>query len=280
MPQPQKLLPRLGKVSRKPIVGTENEQKNRWTYNVSKVPNKIHVQYNHKKRIHTITGMVENRKLVYNDFVKNLIRKNPGIIKAINFLEKSISENKYIDPLGRFEITNFTRSIINTYERGGYINSAFFIEVIDDAKKHLFFLKKQSVSSVHELILLKSIEKIANENGFNIIQPHLAFENRSKLLDYGQRKNYILYDFTYKLTVADAIKLNKISALDFENINSKLNKLADLLQQKYKMPIDDLNTNNCYIDLKTKELYLLDPSLQKDVNAKHFAKIMKNFIKK
>ncbi len=233
-----KLLPKLrGKVPRRPILGSVQEQKNKFHYNET----------------HSIRE--NGTKLVYNDYSKKLIRDNPGIIKAIKFLEQNRNEKRFIDLKGKFEILNVTHFMhtVDDYKRGGFQNDTYLIKIKSDKKDHLLFLKKESISSTDELILLNTIEKYTSKFGLNIIKPHLAFEH------YVHK--FIAYDFTDKLTVADARRLNKIDLKESRIIQDRLFEFENTLRKKYNIPIGNLTINNCFIDIyKTPyALYLFDP---------------------
>jgi len=234
-----KLLPKpKGKIPRKPILGTEIEQKNKFNYNVFKTNKHHNIQ----------------KELIYNDYSKKLIRQNPGIIKAINFLSKKPFENRFIDPKGRFEMFRVTDFIVNIKpRRGGLTKESYFIKINDGQKEHTFYLKKQYADSITELVLLNSIEKYTKEYGLNIIKPHFAFSTN-------EIKDYILYDFTHKLTVVDALKLNKISKSESNIISEKLRNFEQDMRKKYKIPIHDVENRNCFIDISKKpyKLYLFD----------------------
>jgi len=61
-------------VTRKPICGTELEQRNKFNYT------------------ETHLAKYRGRKLIYNDFSKKLIQENPGILKAIDYLSSIASK--------------------------------------------------------------------------------------------------------------------------------------------------------------------------------------------
>jgi len=266
-----KLLPKpRGKVPRKPILGNEAEQKNKFHY------------------LQTSSKINSGKKLIYNNFSKRLIRENPGIIKAIDFLSKNKLEKRFVDPKERFEVLRVRDFIVNDVQRlksRGYLTrDAFVLRVNSGKKEYRFFLKNQGLSSVQELVLLKSIEEYAKKSGFNIIQPHLALDNN---LDIDYNKRYIVYDFTDKLTVSDAFNSKKISPEKFYDIFDRLSDFKKLLENKYSIPIENLNTKNIFIDLSTQphKLYLFDPfitgySEPTSSTIMQLNKLIKNIIKK
>jgi len=237
-----KLLPKpRGKVTRKPILGTELEQRNRFHYN------------------ETSSERGGGKKLAYNEFSKRLIQENPGIIKAIDFLSNNRSEKRFVDPKGKYEILKVTDLISNENtsnpRRGGLTIDSYFIKLKSGKVEYKFFLKKQNADSVEELILLKSLEKYALKSGFKIIQPHLAFD------DYNALNKYILYDFTNKLTVDDAFKLKLLKDDEYMHIRTKLEDFETVLNEKHFVPAWNLKSQNCFVDLSTTpyKLYLFDP---------------------
>jgi len=240
-----KLLPKpRGKVPRRPILGTVQEQKNRFNYIETK-------------------KSYFGKKLAYNDFSKKIIKENPGIIKAVEFLSSHKLERRFLDSKDRFEILRVTNDIIDEQKkRGNFTTDAFVIKINFERKKHIFFLKEQEINSTEELILLKSIEGYAHQFGLNIVQPHFAFDNNIEHNSQNRPdKHYIIYDFTDKLTVYDAFKLNKISLEESRAIRLKLISFERLLNKNHSIPIENLDTKNCFIDLSKKPpaLYLFDP---------------------
>jgi len=270
-----KLLPKpRGKVTRKPISGKKSDQRNKFHNN------------------ETYPDLHYGKALVYNDFSKKIIQENPGIIKAVNFLSKNVSERRFVDPKNKFEIlrvTNFIKSTqVDKPPRGALTNNSFVIKINEGKKELRFFLKEQRGLSIRELILLKSAEKVIQKSGFSIIQPHLAFEkfdpnpelSGSNILAH----SYILYDFTNKLTVKDARKLNKLSLKELLDIDQRLVDLQDELHDTHSIPIENLTISNCFIDLSKKPygLYLFDPIFDAWGNItqskKEYAVLKKKFV--
>jgi len=66
---------------------------------------------------------------------------------------------------------------------------------------------------------MNAIENSAHNFGFEIIKPHFAYLSPNK------SRNYIVYDFTNKLTVLDAFKLNKINKSQLQDIAIKMQDL-------------------------------------------------------
>jgi len=257
-----KLLPKpRGKVTRKPILGTEKEQRNKFNYN------------------ETYIAKYRGKKLIYNDFAKKIIQENPGILKAMDYLSSIASERRFVDPKGKFEILRVTESIVkndSTRSRGSYTKNSFVIS-INDAKKHKFYIKESEYGiELNEFVTVNTIEKYVANYGFKIIKPHLSYLNPNKV------RNYIAYDFTNKLTVLDALKLNKIPEYLHNQIKAKLEDLHFSLLSLHNIDVDisELGTRNCFIDLKTNELYLFDIVKGNLSNAKSISELTKELIKK
>ena len=235
-----KLLPKpRGKVSRKPIVGTEEELKNRYHY--------TEVEY--KKGYF--------KRLFYNDYSKKLIRENPGIIKAIDFLSKNKYKQRFVDSKDRFEILKVTDFIVakGPKNRGSYTTNGFVIQ-LHNTKKQLFYVKQSNYAVlINEFITLNSIDKYAKAEGINIIKPHLVTNMYNS-------KNYIVYDFTNKLTVLDAYESKKINDKELDLIGNKLDNLQSKILLNYNIHIHkaEITPRNCFIDLSVKpyKLYLFD----------------------
>ncbi len=241
-----KLLPKAkGSVSRKPLDGSKN--------NFSSNPINPH--------------LFENKVLIYNSFIKKLIRENPslgkempGIFKSVITFLKDPHLKRMVDPKKRFEIirvSNFITSkslvvngLISKLERGISTTNSFFIQ-INSNTQYRFYLKESYKNTINEIKTLNFYESKFKAYGFNIIKPHLAFKNKDK--------GYILYDFTNRLTVLDALLLNKISEKEHNQIRNKIkNLLLDF--EKNGITLSETHLGNCFIEFNTKgyKLYLFD----------------------
>jgi len=82
--------------------------------------------------------------------------------------------------------------------------------------------------------------------------------------DYSKRKSFVIYDFTNKLTLNDAIKLNKLSTTKLNDINKKVKEIITKIEFT-KIPIRNYRVKDHYfIDLKTKEIFFFDPLVLTD----------------
>jgi hypothetical protein len=204
-----KLLPKpRGKVSRKPIVGTEKELKN-------------------KIAITKCFSDESRKRLSYNFYAKKLIRDNPGIIKAVENLRLNISEKRYVDPKGNFEILKVT-DLIKNYKRTlqpACTSDAFYINVKEGLKTHKFYLKvSHSINIINELPLPNGFEKCAKEVGLDLIKSHLEFE---KVGYYDENHHfdkikYTLYDLSFDVAVSDALQHRLINMDIFLDISDKI----------------------------------------------------------
>jgi len=208
------------------------------------------------------------KKLVYSNFARDLLKENPGIIKAINFLSRNKKEIRFVDKKGKFEILKVTKQIINQKRTTSTYTSEGYVLIINKVKPIRFFIKETrgvvEFSLTEELLALRSIEKEAKKVGFKIIKPHFAFDNYSQKKGFfynpSNLKSFIAYELSYFLTVTDAINKKKLTLKDKKEINSKFSKLNQSLE-KIGFKDLDLDKKNCFVDLSKKpvDLYLFDP---------------------
>jgi hypothetical protein len=242
-----KLLPKAkGSVSRKPLDGS----KNKFTSNPSK---------------HSLDS---NKILIYNNFIKKLIRENPslgkempGVFKSVITFLKDPKLKRMVDPKERFVILRVSdfitskslviKSMISKSERGGNTKNAFFIQ-INSNKQYRFYLKETYQNTINEFKTLNFYEKEFKKHGFNIIKPHLAFKNKDK--------RYILYDFTNRLTVFDAFQLKKISENEYKSIIKQIKRFRISFELDKGISLSETHVGNCFIEFTPKghKLYLFD----------------------
>ncbi len=216
----------------------------------------------------SMTNRYGGKKIVYSNFARELLRENPGIIKAVNFLSNNKKEKRFVDEKNRFEILKVTNQIINKKRTDSSFASDGFVLIINKKKPVRFFIKetrdKVELSLTEELIALRLIEKDAREIGFKIIKPHFAFDSyldRKKFPFHRQLiKSFIVYELSYLPTVRDVVNKKKINVEDVKKINQKFSKLKEILKKKGLRDID-LDDRNCFIDLSKKpfDLFLFDP---------------------
>ncbi len=203
----------------------------------------------------------KGKKLIYNQFSKQIISENPGILKAFNFLLKNPKENLFVSKKNSFEIFRITKTIKNN-ERSftPYFTKDAFILTINSEVKKRFFIKYSKnkfgakYSATQELISLRLIEGYASQVGFKIIKPHFAFDN------FNNKGGFIVYDFSYLHTVSDAYKMAKISNSELIEIKNRISSLNNLLDRKLDLNNIDINIKNIFIDFTKKpySLYLFD----------------------
>ena len=263
-----KLLPKpRGKVSRKPVVGSEKELKTKYNYNAFKKINKSKGW-----------SIIQEKELLYNNFAKNIIRSNPGLLKAFDEFSRQPRKERYVDPNGRFELIKVTKSILqydqkhyykllHQYTRGTHIGEAYYLEV-NFPKKEKFFIKEfteknNEQSTVGEALSLRIIESIAKEYDYKIIPPHFAVDYITR---NGEKRNIIAYDFTNLLTIPDALYLKKITKSEYDKVISKFVKFrldTNKSLSSKGCAIVDLKSHNCFIDISKKPytVYISDTRL-------------------
>ncbi len=92
----------------------------------------------------TIPYRYYGKKLVYTNFAIEVLKENPGIIKAINFLSKNKKEIRFVEDKGRFEILKVTNQIINKKRTTSAYTSEGYLLIINKAKPIRFFIKETS----------------------------------------------------------------------------------------------------------------------------------------
>ncbi|GEM_PF-3310710 len=206
---------------------------------------------------------VNSRNIIYNDYIKNIIKSVPGLLTSFSKFSNS-KERRFVDSKGRFEIINVVEQLEN---RGniGYkgspkydLNKAHII-IINDPIKKVFFVKQKGDTSNIITLGEMLIQNIMKKQGIKTIDSHAAYYSVD--LKNLKHKSLVIYDFTNMLTVLDAIKLHKLNKTEIQQIEQKLKKFDELLIKK-RYPIwDYAEKKHCFIDLNTKEIYMFDPRI-------------------
>jgi len=131
--------------------------------------------------------------------------------------------------------------------------------IINDPIKKIFFVKQKGNSNNNLTLGEMLAQNIMKKHGIKTIDSHAAYYGVD--WEHTAQKSLVVYDFTTMLTVNDAIKLNKLTKTDIENIEIKLKNLDKLIKEK-KYPIwDYAKSKHCFIDINTKEIYMFDPMI-------------------
>lgn len=215
--------------------------------------------------------------LVYNPFAKEVVRKNPGMMKSFFTLFKDKTATEIKDLNGNYIIRRTYKrkpkmSNIEKGEHGFNISEGFVMDVKVDGKTRRLFIKAEENSenlnhNTYSQYFGTQIQKIF---GLSTIDAHLAYTEIGKKSTTG----FFVSDFTDLIEFRKAKKQGLISKQEYKdflkkvkeidrNINRELPNLR-LELTKDKVVIKDFLPKNVFIDLKTRQLYFFDPWLAKD----------------
>jgi serine/threonine protein kinase len=200
----------------------------------------------------------EPKVLLYTDSAKKVISENKGLMKDLFNMAKSdavniIKNEKYI--IKKVKIPEFDP----LYSYGNTLN-AYTVKLRNGKK---YYIKFTGRNVVGEMAALKYLERL----GFNTIPVHFAISVPVYFEKFNEtsRMSFIAYDFTNFKTVSQMRAENKITEAEFSNIERRIKGLLNHFHQNRRL-LRDISTNNCFIDIKTKKLYLFDPIIDKEVD--------------
>lgn len=216
------------------------------------------------------------KALVYSPFAKDIVSKNPGIIK--DFLQ--VLKNK---ELRKFQSANKKYSFERVFLKkgkhrfylekkvGATIKEAFVLEVDVEGTQRKFFIKR-----AEKLLLATNLNNntygeffgtlLQKQFGLDIIEPHLAY------VDVGKRRNgFLVSDYTDLITLKNARQKKLISRKEYSDLFDKIQNLQDQINKEFKgmhleinkheLRVADMLPRNIFFDVNTKKLYFYDPWL-------------------
>lgn len=220
-------------------------------FKIKKTPLKPKVNFNYSKQ----RKGQDAKTLLYTPKAKKIIRENKGLLKNMLLMVK---ENKE-------KIRNINYSIRkvkipkndSTYSYGNTVN-AYVLRLKDGTK---YYIKQAGNNVVGEMAALKYLEKL----GFNTIPVNFAMSMPIYFKKFNEtaKISFIAYDFTNLKTVSKMLLEKKITIKEHKMIERKLEKISKDLKEKKLMR--DVSVNNCFIDIKTRKLYLFDPIVDYEV---------------
>lgn len=217
------------------------------------------------------------KALVYNPFAKEVVRKNPGMMKDFFSLFKDKKATEIRDPNGRYVIRRTYKrkprtSVFEKGERGFNINEGFVMDVKVDGKTRKFFIKAEENSgnvnhNSYSQYFGTQIQKIF---GLSVVDAHLAYTKIGKKSSTG----FFVSDFTDLIEFKKAKKQGLVSKQEYSDFLKKVKEIDKTINSelpnlrleliKDKVVIKDILPKNTFIDLKTRQLYFFDPWLAKD----------------
>jgi hypothetical protein len=202
-----------------------------------------------------------SKAILYNKYIKSIIKEIPDLLTNFSKFSRS-NEYRYVDPKGRFEIINVINQIkgrgatANEYDIISKGNKAQVL-IIKKPIKTTFFIKQNNSLPKEVIIGETLVINLLKKRGIKTIDSHLAYKSKNNISS--KEKSFVVYDFTNKLTVKDAIQLNKFTQIELNLINTKMKNIIKNIETS-KIPINNYrNKDHYFIDLKTKELYFFDP---------------------
>lgn len=211
-------------------------------------------------------GTHYGKELGYSMHAKQVIRENPGLLKAMHEVSK-IKKAYYEDPKGRFQILNQKpKAGRNTNE--SYIfktkDKKYFIKEINDTSKdrdYSFDIKhKHGRDGVSEHIALELLK----EQGVDVIHAHFSY------VDPISKKSFIAYEFSQLKTLDELYRSGEITAIKYKNIKQQIKYIEKEINSKFHSyglnkykQIWDIDTDNVFYSLGRNKFYVFDPILLK-----------------
>jgi len=208
--------------------------------------------------------------IAYTQEAKNIIHTIPGIMTEIKKVITNQNSEKIIQKKGEnweYKIQKIPKNelMAKTVRDSP---SHIILETKINGKSKKYFLKAHlrtlpihyGINGVSEI---KAIE-ILKQNGIEIIPAHFAMNFKYK------NKNYtiIAYEYIPFPTLSVAIEngaIRKETAISLlNNIKGKVYEINKKIKPYY---IWDIKSQNIFIDLKTKKLYVFDPALTNPQNS-------------
>ncbi|HRS42883.1 MAG TPA: hypothetical protein P5530_03365 [Candidatus Diapherotrites archaeon] len=204
--------------------------------------------------------------LGYSKYGKQVVRENPGLLKAVYELSKS--KKPFLkDPKGRFKITRLKpKAGLNT--NVSYVldlkGKKYFIKEVNDTsidRDYSFDIKyrhgRDGVSEHKGIELLK-------QKGIDVIPAHVSY------VDPITKKSFIVYEYTQLRTLEELYKAGDITSIKYRNIKKRVADIEKEINRnfhsyglgEYKQ-IWDLDTDNVFYSMGRNRFYIFDPILLK-----------------
>ncbi|MFA7709386.1 MAG: hypothetical protein WCX82_04620 [archaeon] len=212
-----------------------------------------------------------SRELGYSTHGKQVIRENPGLLKAVY----DFSNNKGIyhaDSKGRFKIIHrYPKNGANT-DRNYIVeiqNRKYFIKESNDENPDRDYSYKIKHNGGRDGVSEHKAIEILRQHGVDVISAHFSYS------DPILKKSFIAYDFSPLSSLLDLYVSGKIKKSEYEflkkEIQEKLNATEEEIKQKFStLGIDnytqvwDLKLENIFYDLKNRRFLVFDPILLRE----------------
>jgi len=268
----------LREVSIKNLKIEPNEQKHKLKF----VDNTYKINNSREKA--GLLPTIANKRLAYSLEAKEIIKKCPGLLDAINKIANNpnseIQEINGINKFGdkfRFKIiksryiTSFTDKELKIKASSNLTNIFYKLIIeVNGKETKLFgkytdshFMKYSKVSAFNESTALSRVQKL----GLRIVKPYLGY------YDASENRSFMFYEYKNMAnfrTLSDILnsyaKKDNTSLIGFKEINLIKQELSVISQNH---GFEDMDLRNIMIDIKTKKLYLFDMTDYKLIKFEH-----------
>jgi hypothetical protein len=211
-------------------------------------------------------GTPHGKELGYSTHAKQMIRENPGLLKAVYELSKS--RKPFLeDPKSRFQILR-QKPKAGQNTDASYIlklkEKKYYIKEVNDTsidRDYSFDIKhKHGRDGVSEHIAIELLK----EQGINVIPAHLSY------VDPISKKSFIVYEFTQLRTLDELYKTGEITSIRYKNIKKQVKEIEEEINRKFHSfgldkykQIWDIRTDNVFYSTGKNKFYVFDPILLK-----------------
>ena len=208
-----------------------------------------------------IPNQKNSRAIIYTEYIKEIVKKVPGIATAISQFSRS-KEKRYIDPKERFEILDVTNQMLDRGEIGSLKlknNKAILITIHSPIKKTIFIKKKGHLNknrTIGEMLAQNVLKKI----GIKTIDSHAAYYSVDA--EKHSTTSMVAYDFTNLMSFEDAVIKGHIMDEKYEAAYAKMEAINKKIKDNKLLISDYGAAGHFFIDLKTGELYIFDPYVE------------------
>lgn len=195
----------------------------------------------------------ENKRLIYSEEFKSLIKNNPGLIKSFrNFerllIEKRGNEDLFFDSV--FEEGDMRITVIDKHRRNQTVIPGSYLKV--EIKSEIFFVKRkggfwdrdEGLGFNEFNSLIKAREVLKDIEGVEVVDFQLGYQDEEKRISYFVSKwidGASMDDYIAGLRIKNTGYFeDKNIEAQISSLYSRVNKIISKLQSFYDVGIDNM----------------------------------------